>query len=194
MSDQILPADDPPSSVLLLTPGFATDDGPTCRTLTAVGTPETSNVLWVSYTDPPSRKLAAFIDEAGTRPANAAGIAVSDSSDSGGEQLDSVDTINAPGDLTGLGIAITEQLQALDDENTTVVCFDSITALLQYVEIETAYEFLHVLVGRLYDANAVAHFHLNPDAHDDQTVEQLKTLFDAMVVKQEGEEATLIGG
>jgi hypothetical protein len=34
------------------------------------------------------------------------------------------------------------------------------------------------LTDRLTDANVSAHFHMDPDAHDDEAVETITTLFD----------------
>jgi len=185
MSDSILPTDHRPSSVLFLTPGLANDSSETCHGLLSVEEPGSLNVLWVSYTDAPSSRAAAFEDHAGT-PAAAAGILIGDTASAGGKgSLDTLETVSAPADLTGLGIAISERLRDwAETGGQTVVCFDSLTALMQYVDIETIYEFLHVLTGRLYTFDAVGHFHMDPDAHDDQLVEQVKTTFDAFVLKE----------
>jgi regulator of RNase E activity RraB len=196
MSDSILPSDDRPSSVLFLTPGLANDSVDACHGLLSIEDPSSLNVLWVSYTDEPSSRAAAFQEYVGATPAATAGILIGDTASAGGEgTLDTLETVGAPADLTGLGIAVSEQLR--DWVNTggqTVVCFDSLTALLQYVDIETAYEFLHVLTGRLYTFDAVGHFHMDPDAHDDQLVEQVKTLFDALVIKPADEPARYVTG
>jgi hypothetical protein len=185
MSDLLLPTDDRPSSVLLLTPGLANDSSETCRQLLSIEEPAASNVLWVSYTDSPSSRATALREQLGTTPAATAGIIVGESAPAtAGDGLDNLQTVGAPADLTGLGIAVSEQLREwAQTGRQNVVCFDSVTALLQYVDIDTAYEFLHVITGRMYSFDAVGHFHMDPDAHDDQLVEQIKTLFDAQVVK-----------
>lgn len=134
------------------------------------------SVLWVSYTASPSdcfarlpalpddRKAAVSVNS-GTRSTAAAGgtaagnVAVAD-----------------PNDLTGLGIAVTDQL-----EPRMNVCFDSVTTMLQYAETKRAYTFLNSLLGHLWNANATAHFHFNPDAHDPETVAAITSLFDARI-------------
>jgi hypothetical protein len=92
-------------------------------------------------------------------------------------------SVAEPNDLTGLGIAIAEQLR---DTDGVYVCFDSITAMLQYVETPRAYTFLNSLLGHLWDADTHAHFHLNPDAHDEETVAAITSLFDARVDADDG--------
>ena len=86
----------------------------------------------------------------------------------------------SPEDLTGLGITLTELLTA-DGDARTVVCFDSLTMLLQYVDVETAYQFLHIVTGRIHSVGATGLFHMDPTAHDDRTVAAMKSLFDAVV-------------
>ncbi|MFC7196871.1 hypothetical protein ACFQL4_23180 [Halosimplex aquaticum] len=96
-----------------------------------------------------------------------------------------VEHVSSPSDLTGLGIAISELLSEWEDAPR--VCVDSLTAMLQYVEAETAYEFLHAITGQLYAANARAHFHIDPSAHDRTTVDSIASLFDAVVKFGDGE-------
>jgi hypothetical protein len=90
--------------------------------------------------------------------------------------------------LTGLGIQISEILQQWqNNDNRSVACFHSLTALLQYSDVQTVYKFLHVLTGRFATAGVAAHFHLDPGAHDDQTINTLKSLFDGIAEFGDGE-------
>jgi hypothetical protein len=99
------------------------------------------------------------------------------------EGVDRTERVESPGDLTGLGIAIDGVLSAWEPPVT--VCFESLTALLQYVPFETAYEFAHTITGRAYAADARIHFHVDPDAHDRQEIAGLASLFDASVTPAE---------
>ncbi len=147
------------------------------------------NVLWVAYSRTPDSCLTQWRQHGTTQPNDISIINVGDSVRSavaangashGGPGP--IQTVPSAGDLTGLGIAISNVLsQWAETDAQTVVCFDSLTALLQYVEPEKSYEFLHVLTGRLFAADAIAHFHISPDAHDDQTVEMIRSLFDGEV-------------
>jgi len=153
-----------------------------CVELLSSTTAETT-VLWVTYSRPPSACIETF------READASGslsvIAVGDMPTETDEADDvTVKSVSTPDDLTGLGITLSQALSAHDD---AVVCFESLTVLLQYVDTETAYEFLNALTGHLYAADARAHFHLDPAAHDTQTTDALASLFDAIVERQDGE-------
>lgn len=188
---------DEASSILLLAPSLGEGESETCIELLH---PDDSdkNALWVSYTKSPDAQLRRWRTHSDHAPANVGVVSVGDSMRSvdattpqGGaaQDLDAgVKTVTNPNDLTGLGITITEHLSRWQDNgNRTVVCVDSLTAMLQYVELQTAYEFLHVLTGRLYASDAVAHLHMDPSAHDDQTVESIASLCDAVVELRDDE-------
>lgn len=92
-----------------------------------------------------------------------------------------VTAVSEPGDLTGTGIRITNYLKEFAGGDPTVVCFDSLTPLLQYVDIDRCYRFLDLTTRRIDQVCAVSHAHLNPDAHDDQTVQAITQVFDTVV-------------
>lgn len=180
------------NSVLLLSPSMSDAGEDACIDLLQPVAPEAENMLWVSYTKPPDAQLQRWRAHSDTQPDNLGIVSVEESTRSVSaaspapqEPLPGsgpVETVSNPNDLTGLGITITEYLTGWDDnDNRTVVCFDSLTALLQYVELETAFEFLHVLTGRLTALDAFAHFHMDPGAHERQTIEIIATLVDAVV-------------
>lgn len=62
--------------------------------------------------------------------------------------------------------------------------------MCQYVEPVTVYGFLHTIAVQLYAADATAHFHIDPAAHDDATVDLFTSLCDA-VVDVSGDEPTV---
>jgi len=189
MTDSIASLDDA-SSILFLTPSLGDATTDTCIRLLDPSNPETTNVLFVTFTGTPQDRLEAWIDRAGGRPASAHVVAAGETpgGGNGGPAPDSVERVGTPSDLTGISIRVSEVLSEWSDADaTSVVCFDSVTALLQYVDVETAYEFLHVLTGRLYAFGAKGHFHLDPGAHPDMTVARIQTLFDAMVEADGGD-------
>jgi hypothetical protein len=86
-----------------------------------------------------------------------------------------VTVVDDPSDLVGLTVAVDRYLDRYED---VTVCFDSVTALLGHVSVERAYKFLNALTERLWRADADAHFHFRPAAHDPQTVQHVTSLFD----------------
>jgi hypothetical protein len=181
-------------------PGRAT----TCTDLLHRHSAAQENLLWVTYTRGPDEKLQSWRRHSDATPANLGVVSVGDTMRSaaaasaavGGpdagastdEVPNPVESVTNPSDLTGLGITVGRYFDAWGTDHPTSLCFDSVTALLQYVEFETAYRFLHVLSGRVAAAGAVGHFHVDPAAHDEQTLATLRTLFDAVVTVEDGEQ------
>lgn len=94
-----------------------------------------------------------------------------------------VEYVNSPGDLTGLGIGVSEQLRRFFEADTRRVRigFHSLSTLLMYSDIETVFRFLHVLTGRIDDADGVGLFTIDPTTHEEGTVNTLKQLFDGAI-------------
>lgn len=160
-------------SVLVLADGLSPTRDAVCGSLLARAAPDRLHVLAVTY----NRSAADWIEHAeaavGGSPRTLRVV------DTGGDASAPPVVAEPPDDLTGIEIAVTDELPYAD--GTTVFCFDSLTALLQYVDLDRAYRFLHALVEHLWTAGAYAHFHLDPAAHDDETVVTLAALFDAVV-------------
>ena len=183
------------SNVLVLSDTDGPEARDLCPQLLVADDPGETDLLWVTYTSTPDDCLRRWLDHGGERPANLKVISVGDvirsaaaqPGTTGARSHTAVDSVSNPGDLTGLGITVSEQLRAWSgDSNRTVACYDSLTTALQYVDLQTLYKFLHVLTGRFETVDATAHFHLNPAAHDDATVNTLKSLFDAVVEPDDG--------
>jgi len=134
-----------------------------------------TDVLVVTYTREPSEYLADLDNEA---VGDVVVISVGDTAPGGDEEGVTTRHVDAPADLTQLGIEIGD---ALEGREQVSVCFDSLTTTLQYADYTDVYEFLHAITGRLRAADARTHAHINPIAHDDQVLAGLSTLFDARV-------------
>lgn len=179
------------ASVLLLAPSLHESTDNACLDLLSLTHPSEENVLWVTYTRSPDSCIQDWLSHAGQRPENMRFVSVGEttrsaSAVSGGGTAtssgDLVETLSNPGDLTGLGIKLSEILREWNGTaNQTVCCFHSLTALLQYADLQTVYKFLHVLTGRFEATDVTAHFHLDPDACDKQTVSTLTSLFDTVI-------------
>ena len=157
------------------------------------------DVLAVEYRRSPDEWLDEWRRYAGTSPRRAAVVSVDDltrstvaATASGSDGVTPVGSnavvcVERPDDLTGLGIRIHQCLDEFEGPRT-VITIDSLTVLLQYVETREAFRFLHVLTNRVAGADAVAHYHMDPAAHDDRTIAILGSLFDA-VAEYAGEAA-----
>lgn len=164
------------TAVLVRSPGHHEDRDPACATLSMGGRPDAA--IAVTYRD----GAAEWLDRVRGHRRNSAPIhviAVGDGSPT--ESTAAVDNVGNPGNLTGLEIAVSRVLDTFDEDERVTLCFDSLTAFLQYVALEDAYRHLHALIERLWAAGVVGHFHIDPGAHDESTLNSLTGLFDAVV-------------
>lgn len=91
-------------------------------------------------------------------------------------------TVDSPGDLTGIGMAVEKCLSEWGDADARmVVCLDSVGTLLQYSDMKRVFQFLHMLLTRIRAVDGTFHAHLDPAAYDAQTVNTLCGLFERTV-------------
>ena len=148
-----------------------------CHRLLDDGVAEGRTVLWVSF----DRSAEACLADRSDLSTDRAVLAVGDAQTPGDDPPDgvTVDAVSSCSDLTALGIKLSRFLAATDGAIT--VCFDSVTTMLDHVDLDTAYEFLHTVTRQCFADGARVHFHLDPDAHDDRTVAIITSLCDACV-------------
>ncbi|WP_256295835.1 DUF7504 family protein [Haloarchaeobius salinus] len=164
----------------------ATDHGH-CSDLLETGDPNTRAELTVSLPEAQSEQTG-FGSASSTQPARKGLISVGDvlrSAAEGGPDFGApvvMDAVEEPTDLQGIGTAISRYCQRWDEEDyDIVVCFDSLTELLDHASPEVVFQFCHVLTSRLSSVDALAHFHLDPEAHSDETVATFQSIFDETV-------------
>ncbi len=187
------------ANILVLEPSFGSTTRGVCMDLLTDEDPPSATVLGITYRQSPSEWIDDWEAHTETAPAQGMVLSVGDwtastvSSGRGPDTVDrwSVEVIENASDLTGLGIELSEFLENAHEAETVDrprLCFDSLTALLQYADLKRVFRFLHVVTGRVKSANGVGHYHLDPDAHDEQTLATIKGLFDAVVeVDETGE-------
>ncbi|WP_256295836.1 DUF7504 family protein [Haloarchaeobius salinus] len=104
-------------------------------------------------------------------------------------------TVADPTDLQRLGEVISQFCGVWDDAGyDIVVCFDSLTELLDANDPEVVFQFCHVLSGRLESVGAVAHFHLDPNAHSQQLQLTFEQILDETLVEEIDVEHLVPGG
>lgn len=174
------------SNVLLLAPSFGSQGDDACLSLLTQSPPERTNVLAITYSESPSEFVARWTGGTETPPARGGIVGVGIGENEANAVADSdwvVRGVENPGDLTGVGIELSELLSgmATGDDRAIAVCFNNLTSLLQYADLQRTFRFLHVVTGRVKTVGATGHYHIDPDAHDRQTMATLTGLFDAVV-------------
>ena len=180
------------SNVLLLAPLTPTGNRACLELLATTTSPEEVNVAAVTYTPPPETWISDWRNHVGRLPAELSFIHANtvetedeESSLPPGASVARVDP-NQPMDIIA---PLSEKLTRWQgNTNQTLVSVQTLTILLEYVDFDTAFRYLHILTHRVQAADAIGFYHMDPDVHDEETVNTLKTLFDAVVeVSDDGE-------
>lgn len=173
-------------SVLVLTPSFGSTGAEVCTDLLAGDDPGERTVLAVTYRQSAHEWVERWYDNTVQPPKRGIVVGVGDGTAADLEDLEvhgasrwSAESVDSPADLTGLGIRLSDHLDST--AGPVRLCFDSLTALLQYTDLKPAFQFCHALTGRVKGADAAGHYHLDPAAHDDRTLATIMGLFDASV-------------
>lgn len=189
----------PGDNVLVMCPSFMGEESRTCLELLTPAAPENVYALSVLFTRSPSDHLDAWERCVGAYPARSRIVSVDADATSTvarpterpeADDERAVQRVTSPQNLTQLGVKITDYLDEWTEtapDKQVAVCFRSLSTLLQYVDVGQAFNFLNVVTERCVATNAVAHYHLDPQAHDEQTIVKLEQLFDAVFAYDDGE-------
>lgn len=175
---------DDATDVLLLGPMRRSVDDEVCTTVLGTEPLEERNLMFVSLTQSASERLQVLREHLDELPA--AIRVVSDSDDFASETVVgahngptmTVDVVSDPSDLPRLGMTISKAATSWDTERPMLLCFHSLTALLQYADARRVFRFVHLLQNRL---DARTHYHMDVDAHDEQTIATMRPLFEAVI-------------
>jgi hypothetical protein len=180
---------------LLLAPARTPDLDETCTGLLTTATPDRTNVLFVT-TRPAERAVAKLRNHGSAEPNEVAIVSVGRASGPASRVDDPLvrrcTAVENPSNLTQVGIEVTSVLEAWKDDveagtvEEITVCVDSATALLQYADERTVFRFLAELIDLFRRADAWAHVHVDPEAHDRSTVSSLYQLFDVVIDRTAG--------
>jgi hypothetical protein len=199
---------DSPTFLLVELPRFDERDTSVCLDLLTATEPAGEKLLIVSVTETIGKTHRRWDDHVGEHPdefavvsasfaetgpdegAAGAGAASTPAAADGPEPTESswltTHQVDDPGDLTGLGVTISSQLaEWADGDEQVVVCFRSLTTTLQYVGTQELVRFLGELRNHVEASDAIAHFHLDPDAIDAQTRAAIRSVVDGVVVASE---------
>ena len=105
-------------------------------------------------------------------------------------ESDRIKYASSPVDMTGIGIKLSEFLQAFGDRGIerNRVMVHSLSTLLMYSDLQTVFRFLHVFTGRVQSVDGLGLFSIDSTAHEDQAMNTLKQLFDGIItVPEDGE-------
>jgi hypothetical protein len=180
-------------SALVLDPDGGPYSPASCRHLLAPGDAASRETVAVTYECGPAYWVDEYCEHVGAVPDDLAVVTIAASTRSAasretGARADpmgvEVRVVEEPDDLSGVAIAMDASFERWRSEGVgfdhRCVCFDSVTNLLEHVDLETAFRLVHVIQHRAAQVGAATHFHLSPHAHDDRTVATVRSLFEAV--------------
>ena len=175
------------SQVLVLSPLRHGVTDRTCTQFFDAGVSSEKNYLFVTIEDPAKERLEICQDlsrHGGETGVIEVGRATTDpSSTDVPEELAgrpvTFKSVNSPQNLSKLGIIVSKLLSEWDNnDNPTILCFSSLTELLEYNSSEKTWKFLHISVSQLSSSSVSGHFHMDIRGHSNQTIQKFKELFD----------------
>jgi len=111
------------------------------------------------------------------------------------EQIREVTTefVGSPADLTGISIGMAKLMKLFEERGVDGVRHGlvSVSTLLQYLETETVFKFLHIYTNRVQSSDGLAVFTIDDDTHDAQVVNTMTGEFDGVVQLRENESGTI---
>jgi hypothetical protein len=149
-----------------------------------------SNALLISLEESPDRRFDAVVRGGTASPSNVAivccdqsrGAAAATQGSGHGPGLTPgpwIATVGSPDDLTGLGIRIRQVLSAwANDPGSVELCFHNLQTLLGHVDARDAFRFCHAVTRHIRSTDARSHFHLDPVAVSERTLNTLRPVFD----------------
>lgn len=182
---------DQPSNVLVYDMHTPQYNDEVCSDLLSVESTSEENVLYVTCVSEDNSSTDAWNSYPATQPANLGIVSVGDftrsaSTDSATAQpargYPQVTTVADPADLGTLGARVDEFLSAWADNNhQTLVCFQALDDLLERGDLTSVFDFLDRLTNRVDATDAAAHYHIDGEQWDDETLATLEPLFETVV-------------
>lgn len=181
----------PGETSLLVCPPFEDEQAHGCLDLVLRDEPEHTRLFGVTLEQSLEKRLSEWNRAVGTAPAAATIVAV----DTGWEfsirsevaaledQYDAltVEVIESPAQLDRIeAIAQSVFREWAGEPEQFAICLRSVTTLLQYAEQSVVLTLLSELGDLAHKHDAVAHYHVNRDAHDERTLDALSTACDTV--------------
>lgn len=134
----------------------------------------------VMTTDDPAQRVRTQFEDRGVR-FDPTTFRIVDATGAPGDTDSAVHRVSSPADLTGMGVAFTQAIDQMGEPERLRLGFVSISTLLQYVDAERAFSFLHVLSRRTSAAGYLGVYSIDPTTHEDRFVNVVTSIFDAAI-------------
>lgn len=181
----------PGESALLVCPPFEDEQDHGCLDLSVRGDPAETRLFGVTLEQSLQKRLALWNRQVGVKPAAAIIVAV----DTGWEfsirsktaaleeqyEALTIEVLESPAELSRIeAIAESTFREWAGSPEQFAICLRSVTTLLQYAEQPVVRTLLETLGSLAAEYDAVAHYHANREAHDEQTLDALSAACDTV--------------
>lgn len=97
--------------------------------------------------------------------------------------------VSSPGDLTGISIGTAKLLKRFADRDVPEVRHGlvSVSTLIQYLDLETVFKFIHIYTSRIDETGGLGIFTVDNTSHDRQAIDSISSEFDYVVQLREAE-------
>ena len=97
--------------------------------------------------------------------------------------------VSSPEDLTGISIGAAKLLQRFSQQDISAVRHGlvSVSTLLQFLDVNTVFKFIHIYTTRIRDTRGLGVFTIDNAAHDPQTINTITGEFDGVIELRETE-------
>jgi hypothetical protein len=177
------------NSALLLAPLDTDVESRGCLDLLTRAAPAGTNVLSVTFSATPFERVALWKRNVGEELPKRVAIVGTECGRL--EQEDAIKTdgrlviegsLSEPVDPFGLLLTVGRYLgEWAETDERTLVCIRSLTALLDTMQIWQLQHLIGVLNAHFQELGTAAHYHLDPGAHDEQVLADLRPLFDTVI-------------
>ncbi len=158
------------------------------------GASKNENAVIMVTTREPGKSVLEWFDENKLKlPLSRIGIVDCVTKAQGGEQVESetIKIASSPVDLTCIGVKISQFLDNFfmkKNIREIQLHINSLSTILMYSNIQTAFRFTHVFAGRVKAAGALGRYVVESGMHDEQTIATFKQLFNGMIeIKSEND-------
>lgn len=95
--------------------------------------------------------------------------------------------VSSPGDLTGISISTAKLLDRFEQRDVPGIRHGlvSVSTLIQYLDVDTAFKFLHIYTSRIEDTDGLGVFTVDDTAHDLQDINTIRSEFDGIIELRE---------
>ena len=148
----------------------------------------TDSLAAISYTQSPAAWAANWLDAVGPLPDRSVffygGMQASEEEEAPFDEVVTVDPTDPMSIITGVEQRLDEWR---DEEGRPVVSVQTLSVLLEYVDFDTAFRYLYLLVQKIEASNAVGYFQIDPHLHEAEELNTLRSLFDSVIELSDGE-------